>query len=190
MLSTCCLQAMPNWRYHVHFVWKSSTVFLMLSMGLNYLLILQEFIIKWNLWQKFSIILFQDYVNYSQDNLCSNYISSLKFKLDIDVICVLICCLHVICAPPQVSRMLYLSLIMYFFQLGNFKVGSMPGASGLCVNVPSYTWREIPQMSLEGLNWGRGVGFPLSSHVSCVAQAWLFKGGMWTCGLFPQNPFQ
>ena len=45
--------------------------------------------------------------------------------------------------------------------------------------VPNF--EDVPtnmNMSLEGLNVGRGVGFPLSSHVSLLAQAWLFKGGM------------
>ena len=56
--------------HHQHFVCEASTLFLMISMSLNYLLMSQEFIIEWNLWQKFWIILFHNHVNYLQHNLC------------------------------------------------------------------------------------------------------------------------
>ena len=42
----------------------------MVSMGLNYLLLWQEFVIEWNLWQECWIVSFQDYVNDLRDNLC------------------------------------------------------------------------------------------------------------------------
>ena len=42
----------------------------MVSMGLNYLLLWQEFVIEWNLWQECWIFPFQDYVNDLRDNLC------------------------------------------------------------------------------------------------------------------------
>ena len=42
----------------------------MVSMGLNYLLLWQEFVIEWNLWQECWIFPIQDYVNDLRDNLC------------------------------------------------------------------------------------------------------------------------
>ena len=59
-----------------------------------------------------------------------------------------------------------------------FKSALCQGQLVSAFNVPSCTCRQMPQMSLEGLNGERGVGFPLSSHVSLLAQAWLFKGDM------------
>ena len=84
----------PNWTYHLHFVCKSSTVFLILSMDLNYLLMLQEFVIKWNLWQHFWIILFQDHVNYLRDNLCWWFSLHIASGHCSHLICICTCCLH------------------------------------------------------------------------------------------------
>ena len=54
----------------LHVVRVSSTLLLMVSVGLNYLLLWQEFVIWWNLWQECWIVSFQDYVNDLRDNLC------------------------------------------------------------------------------------------------------------------------
>ena len=55
---------------HPHIVCQSSAPLLMVSVGLNYLLLWQEFVIWWNLWQEYWIVSFQDHVNDLRDNLC------------------------------------------------------------------------------------------------------------------------
>ena len=55
---------------HPHIIYMSSALLLMVSMGLNYLLLWQEFVIEWNLWQECWIVSFQDHVNDLRDNLC------------------------------------------------------------------------------------------------------------------------
>ena len=55
---------------HLHIIYMSSALLPMVSMGLNYLLLWQEFVIEWNLWQECWIFPFQDYVNDLRDNLC------------------------------------------------------------------------------------------------------------------------
>ena len=108
------------------------------------------------------------------------------FKLHIDphessAYCTCIVPVLSLCSPRPVcvfANVLFCSWVV-------FKLGLCQGQV-LCVfNVPSCTSREMPQMSLEGFNGGSGVGFPMSSHVSSLAHAWLFKRDMWTCALFP-----
>ena len=53
-----------------HHLYMSSALLPMVSMGLNYLLLWQEFVIEWNLWQECWIVSFQDHVNDLRDNLC------------------------------------------------------------------------------------------------------------------------
>ena len=53
-----------------HIVCTSSAPLVMVSVGLNYLLLWQEFVIWWNLWQECWIVSFQDHVNDLRDNLC------------------------------------------------------------------------------------------------------------------------
>ena len=78
----------------------------------------------------------------------------------------------------QASRMLYLfHNYVSFLSCVVFKSALCQGQVISAFNVLSCTCREMPQMNMEVLN-GEGVGFLLSSHVTSLAQAWLFKGGM------------
>ena len=77
----------------------SSALLPMVSMGLNYLLLWQEFVIEWNLWQECWSVSFQDHVNDLRDNLCcwfslhvkSGYYHCSQCQCDLICICT---CLH------------------------------------------------------------------------------------------------
>ena len=56
--------------HRLHIIRTSSAPLLMVSVGLNYLLLWQEFVIWWNLWQECWIVSFHDHVNDLRDNLC------------------------------------------------------------------------------------------------------------------------
>ena len=51
-------------------------------------------------------------------------------------------------------------LLILFFSWVVFKLALCQGQVVSAFNVPSCTCREMPQMSLEGLNGGRGLGSP------------------------------
>ena len=70
MSSGRCLHIVRTCTHHPHIVCMSSAPLLMVSVGLNYLLLWQEFVIWWNLWQECWIVSFQDHVNDLRDNLC------------------------------------------------------------------------------------------------------------------------
>ena len=55
---------------HLHIICTLSAPLLMVSVGLNYRLLWQEFVIWWNWWQECWIVSFQDHVNDLRDNLC------------------------------------------------------------------------------------------------------------------------
>ena len=61
----------------------------MVSMGLNYLLLWQEFVIEWNLWQECWIVSFQDHVNDLRDNLCCWFSLHVKSGHCSHLICIL-----------------------------------------------------------------------------------------------------
>ena len=75
----------------------------MVSMGLNYLLLWQELVIEWNLWQECWIIPFQDYVNDLQDNLCCWFSLHVTSGHCSHIICICTCHhtlsghMHIIC---------------------------------------------------------------------------------------------
>ena len=83
---------------HPHIVCQSSALLLMVSVGLNYLLLWQEFVIWWNLWQECWIVSFQDHVNDLQDNLCCWFSLHVKSGHCSHLICICTCHLHIIWA--------------------------------------------------------------------------------------------
>ena len=65
-----CTYVVRTRTLHPHIVCRPSAPLLMVTVGLNYLLLWQEFVIEWNLWQECWIVSFQDHVNDLRDNLC------------------------------------------------------------------------------------------------------------------------
>ena len=76
----------------------SSALLLMVIMGLNYLLLWQEFVIWWNLWQECWIVSFQDHVNDLRDNLCCWFSLHVASGHCSHLICICTCHLHIIWA--------------------------------------------------------------------------------------------
>ena len=66
----CHLNVIHTCTCHLHIICQLSAPLLMVTVGLNYLLLWQEFVIWWNLWQECCIVSFQDHVNDLWDNLC------------------------------------------------------------------------------------------------------------------------
>ena len=83
---------------HLHIVCKPSAPLLMVTVGLNYLLLWQKFVIEWNLWQECWIVSFQDHVNDLQDNLCCWFSLHVKSGHCSHLICICTCHLHIIWA--------------------------------------------------------------------------------------------
>ena len=103
--STCRLHVICACAYvvrtrtcHPHIVCRPSAPLLMVTMGLNYLLLWQEFLIEWNLWQECWIVSFQDHVNDLWDNLCCWFSLHVKSGHCSHLICICICHLHIIWA--------------------------------------------------------------------------------------------
>ena len=93
-----CSYVVRTRTHHLHIIYTSSALLPMVSMGLNYLLLWQEFIIEWNLWQECWIVPFQDYVNDLQDNLCCWFSLHVKSGHCSHIICICTCHLHIIWA--------------------------------------------------------------------------------------------
>ena len=74
----------------------------MVSMGLNYLLLWQEFVTEWNLWQEYWIFPFQDYVNDLRDNLCCWFSLHVTSGHCSHIICICTCHPHIIWAYAYV----------------------------------------------------------------------------------------
>ena len=75
---------------------RPSAPLLMVTVGLNYLLLWQEFVIEWNLWQECWIVSFQDHVNDLRDNLCCWFSLHVKSGHCSHLICICTCHLHII----------------------------------------------------------------------------------------------
>ena len=67
----------------------------MVSMGLNYLLLWQEFVTEWNLWQECWIVSFQDFL---RDNLCCWFSLHVTSGHCSHIICICTCHPHIIWA--------------------------------------------------------------------------------------------
>ena len=94
----CHLHVVRTCTRHPHIVCQSSTPLLMVSVGLNYLLLWQEFVIWWNLWQECWIVSFQDHVNDLRDNLCCWFSLHVKSGHCSHLICMCTYHLHIIWA--------------------------------------------------------------------------------------------
>ena len=79
-----------------HIICRPSPPLLMVSMGLNYLLLWQELVIEWNLWQECWIVSFQDHVNDLRDNLCCWFSLHVVSGHCSHLICICTCHLHII----------------------------------------------------------------------------------------------
>ena len=105
MLSTCHLRVICTCAYvvhtrthHLHVVCRPSAPLLMVTVGLNYLLLWQEFVIEWNLWQECWIVSFQDHINDLRDNLCCWFSLHVKSGHCSHLTCICTCHLHIIWA--------------------------------------------------------------------------------------------
>ena len=83
---------------HPHIIYTSSALLPMVTMGLNYLLLWQEFVTEWNLWQECWIFPFQDYVNDLRDNLCCWFSLHVTSGHCSHIICICTCHPHIIWA--------------------------------------------------------------------------------------------
>ena len=105
-----CTYAVCTRTRHPHIVCRPSAPLLMVNMGLNYLLLWQEFVIEWNLWHECWIVSFQDHVNDLRDNLCCWFSLHVKSGHSSHIICICTChlhiiwayvyCAHIICSGP------------------------------------------------------------------------------------------
>ena len=93
-----CAYVVRTRTHHPHIIYTSSALLPMVSMGLNYLLLWQEFVIEWNLWQECWIVAFQDHVNDLRDNLCCWFSLHVKSGHCSHLICICTCHLHIIWA--------------------------------------------------------------------------------------------
>ena len=91
-----CTYVVRTRTHHPHIIYMSSALLPMVTVGLNYLLLWQEFVIEWNLWQECWIVSFQDYVNDLRDNLCCWFSLHVKSGHCSHLICICTCHLHII----------------------------------------------------------------------------------------------
>ena len=94
----CHLHVVCTCTHHPHIVCQSTAPLLMVSVGLNYLLLWQEFVIWWKLWQECWIVSFQDHVNDLRDNLCCWFSLHVKSGHCSHLICMCTYHLHIIWA--------------------------------------------------------------------------------------------
>ena len=93
-----CAYVVRTRTHHPHIIYTSSALLPMVTGGLNYLLLWQEFVIEWNLWQECWIVSFQDHVNDLRDNLCCWFSLHVKSGHCSHLICICTCHLHIIWA--------------------------------------------------------------------------------------------
>ena len=93
-----CAYVVRTRTHHLHIIYTSSALLPTVTGGLNYLLLWQEFVIEWNLWQECWIFPFQDYVNDLWDNLCCWFSLHVTSGHCSHLICICTCHLHIIWA--------------------------------------------------------------------------------------------
>ena len=94
----------------------------MVSMGLNYLLLWQEFVTEWNLWQECWIFPFQDHVNDLRDNLCCRFSLHVTSGHCSHLICICTCHPHIIWAYAYYVHIICSESLIYSFLTDNADV--------------------------------------------------------------------
>ena len=118
----CHLYVICTCTCHPHIVCQLSAPLLMVSVGLNYLLLWQEFVIWWNLWQECCIVSFQDHVNDLRDNLCWWFSLHVASGHCSHLICICTYHLHIIWAYAYYAHIICTSPFICSFLTDNANV--------------------------------------------------------------------